>query len=201
MYPQQQPVQKKPIAAAVLSIIAGAIGLVMSLAMVALTLYAMALVGSIGDVGGIVGGIVAIAVGLAMWLLIASLLVLVGGIKVYSHPEQHTKWGVIILLFSIIGLGLFFLSVTTDWTGILGSVAALMGIIGGILALAFKPAVQYPRGYQQPYAQTGYPPPPPQAGYQQPYASQQQFRRICPQCGRVVDENVRFCPNCGKALA
>jgi hypothetical protein len=161
----------------------------------------MALVGSIGDIGGLVGGIVAIAIGLAMWLLIASLLVLVGGIKVYSHPEAHTKWGVIILVFSIIGLGLFFFSIETEWTGILGSVAALMGIIGGILAMAFKPAVQYPYGYQQPYAQTGYPPPPPQAGYQQPYAPQQQFRRICPQCGQVVDENVRFCPNCGKALA
>ncbi|TFH25175.1 zinc-ribbon domain-containing protein [Candidatus Bathyarchaeota archaeon] len=39
--------------------------------------------------------------------------------------------------------------------------------------------------------------PPPQQQWGQP---QQPITRICPNCGRVVQENLKFCPNCGKQL-
>lgn len=205
MYTQQQGTQKGPIitAAAILAILAGVIGVVISILSIVGVIYLMSFLDS-GYYGGYYGydftGLWVMTLGLAIWMLIASILVLYGGKKVYSRPREHTKWGIVILLFSIIGLGMFFLSIGVDWTGIIGALAAIMGIIGGILALVYKPAPQQQYGYQQPYGQTGYPPPP-QAGYQQPYASQQPIRRICPQCGRVVDETLRFCPNCGKALA
>ena len=154
MYPQQQATQKGPIAAAVLAIIAGVIGLVMSIiSMIGL----LAVLSWIGTEYIDFTGVVILGFGLAIWILIASILVLYGGKQVYSRPQEHSKWGAIILVFSIIGLGLFFLSIGTDWTGILGSVAAIMGIIAGIIALVFKPAAA-PYGYQQPYAQTAYPP-------------------------------------------
>jgi len=196
---QQQAVQKKPIAAAILSIIGGVIGLIMSLVVLVGVLYAMMLIGGAGYSGyGILGGVIAIVLGVALWILIASILVLVGGTKIYSRPTEHKKWGVIILVFSIIGL---LLLAGTEWTGIIGLLGAIMGILGGILSLAFKPSPTQQTYVQQPYAQTGYPPPPPQASYQQQYPAQQQIRGVCPQCGRAIQEGVRFCPNCGQPLA
>jgi heme/copper-type cytochrome/quinol oxidase subunit 2 len=29
----------------------------------------------------------------------------------------------------------------------------------------------------------------------------EEIKRICPQCGRVIKEDVKFCPYCGKELA
>ena len=98
---QQQAAQKKPIAAAILSIIAGVIGLIMSLVAVVGILYAMTLIGGSGYGFGFFGDILAIAVGVAIWILIASILVLVGGTKIYSRPTEHKKWGVIILVFPL----------------------------------------------------------------------------------------------------
>lgn len=28
----------------------------------------------------------------------------------------------------------------------------------------------------------------------------EEIKRICPQCGRVIKEDVKYCPNCGKEL-
>ncbi|MBE3116174.1 zinc ribbon domain-containing protein [Candidatus Bathyarchaeota archaeon] len=58
-----------------------------------------------------------------------------------------------------------------------------------ILYYFTRPKIITQQGYApQPYPQQ----PPPQ--YQAPAS------RICTQCGRAVQENIRFCPNCGKQL-
>lgn len=31
--------------------------------------------------------------------------------------------------------------------------------------------------------------------------SPRKITRVCPQCGRVLDEDAKFCPRCGKELA
>jgi hypothetical protein len=54
-------------------------------------------------------------------MLITSVLIIVFASKLKAHPLEHSKWGALILVFSIIGLG------------------GLFGLIGGILALAYKP--------------------------------------------------------------
>jgi hypothetical protein len=108
-----------------------------------------------------------ILIGLGAWMLITSILIIVFASKLKANPMEHSKWGALIIVFSIIGLG------------------GLFGIIGGILALVYKPVIA--GAPQQP---------PPQA-----YGPQQPITRICPQCGRVVNENVKFCPNCGKQLS
>jgi hypothetical protein len=95
---------------------------------------------------------------------------------------EHSKWGGLILVFSIIGVG------------------GLLAFIGGILALVYKPILA-----QQPY---GYVPPPAYGQQPQYYAPRQapaqqkpqRIPRICPNCGRVIDENLKFCPHCGKQL-
>jgi len=54
-------------------------------------------------------------------------------------------------------------------------IGMILGIIGGALGIAWKPS----------------PPPAP---------TPTPITRVCPQCGRVLKEEVRFCPHCGKAL-
>ena len=189
MYPQQNQVQNKPTAAYVLSLLGGIIGLLASLTLIALGAFAYATLDAYSgyygyDVYGALGWGWTIYIGFGAWMLITSILIIAFASKLKANPLEHSKWGALILIFSIIGVG------------------GLFGLIGGILALVYKPvlvgaAPQY--APQQPY----YGPQPQQATYQQPpqqYVPQQPITRICPQCGRVVQENLKFCPNCGKQL-
>jgi hypothetical protein len=104
-------------------------------------------------------------------MLITSILIIVFARKLNSNPLQHSKYGAIILVLSIIGVG------------------GLLGLIGGILALVYKPQFA---GAAPQYA----PPPPVAYAPQQQY--QQQIAHNCPQCGTLVQPGIRFCPNCGK---
>jgi hypothetical protein len=189
MYPQQQ-VQNKPTAAYVLSLLGGIIGLLAAIALIAIGALAYIALGAYTDyysgydVYGALGWGWTIYIGFGAWMLITSILIIVFAGKLKSHPMEHSKWGALILVFSIIGVG------------------GLLGFIGGILALVYKPIlVGAPQQYGQPQAygppqQAAYGPPP-QQQWGQP---QQPITRICPQCGRVVQENLKFCPNCGKQL-
>jgi hypothetical protein len=140
-YTQNQQVQEKPTAAYYLSLIGGIIGLIV--------------------------GIITLFVIVGIWIIICAVLVIVSAQKLNEDPMEHTKWGTIILIFSILGGG------------------TILGLIGGILALIYKPI---PIGAQ-----------PTPGAYAQP-GSQSPITRICPQCGRVIDEQVKFCPHCGKQL-
>ena len=182
---QQNQVQNKPTAAYVVSLLGGIIGLIGSLALIVLGVIAYSALNAFdyGEVGLGVGGFY---IGFGAWMLITSILIIIFAGKLKANPMEHSKWGAFILIFSIIGVG------------------GLLGFIGGILAIVYKPilagAPQQQYAPQQPY----YGPPPQQAAYQQPapqqYGQQQPITRICPQCGRVVQENLKFCPNCGKQL-
>ena len=189
MYPQQNQVQNKPTAAYVLSLLGGIFGLLASLAFIGLGALAYSALNSLDYYGydtGAFGLGWGTLIGLGAWMLITSILIIVFAGKLKANPLEHSKWGALILIFSIIGLG------------------GLFGFIGGILALVYKPIlVGAPQQYaaQQPY----YGPPPQQTGYAQPvpqqqWGQQQPITRFCPQCGRVVQENLKFCPNCGKQL-
>jgi len=60
----------------------------------------------------------------------SGVLVIVGSLMLQSSPDKKEVWGTIILVFSVtsvFGLGGFF-------------IGALLGIIGGILALIWKPS-------------------------------------------------------------
>jgi hypothetical protein len=60
--------------------------------------------------------------------LISGLLILVGAIMVYTQPSRASTWGLLILVFSIVsffGMGGFFLG-------------AILGVVGGILAMTWK---------------------------------------------------------------
>jgi hypothetical protein len=182
-------VENKPTAAYIVSLLGGIFGLLGSLAFIGLGALSYAAYSTAIDDYGFDYGYITYdsmfgwgwtaLIGFGAWMLITSILIIVFAGKLKANPLEHSKWGVLILVFSLIGVG------------------GLLGVIGGILALAYKPRVTAgypPQAYPpQGYPQQTYPPAQPQ-NYQQPIA------RICPQCGRVVPENIKFCQNCGKQL-
>jgi len=80
------------------------------------------------------------------------------------------------LVWGIIVLVFSILSVLSAGGLIIG---LILGIVGGALGIAWRPV-----------AMSALPPPP----------TPPVITRVCPQCGRVLAEDVRYCPYCGKAL-
>jgi hypothetical protein len=170
----QNQVQNQPTAAYWLSIIGGILGLLGGLLLIVVGAVAGAV--TLGFGFAVIGGI-------GIWITICSAVVIYSASRLKAEPMQHSKWGAIILVFSIIG----------GWS--------ILDFIGGILALVYKPV---PVGEQPQYGapQQQYGPPPQSYGPppQQQWGQQQPITRICPQCGRMIQENIKFCPNCGKQL-
>ncbi len=172
-----QQVQNKPSAAYVLSLLGGIFGLLGSLAFIAFGAIAYMELNSYSYYYGVDYGMFGwgwtTLIGFGAWMLITSILIIVFAGKLKANPMEHSKWGALILVFSLIGVG------------------GILAFIGGILALVYKPIPVggQPYGYapQQQYA------PPPQG-------VPQNITRICPKCGRVVNETTKFCPHCGNQL-
>jgi hypothetical protein len=192
-----QTVQNRPTAAYYVSLIGGILGVLVSFFyIIVYGLFAAVTYDAYYYVES-VEALIMVPIAIGIWILIASIIVIYAARKLNANPLEHTKWGAVILVFGIIGLG------------------SILALIGGILALIYKPI---PSGAAPQYQQYGYAPQPqPQQSYvqTQPYyppqptaapapqrtqQAQQIITRICPQCGRVIDETVKFCPHCGKSL-
>ena len=170
---------EKPTAAMVLSIIGGIFVLLggATLAFVGSIISTLNFTGT-GTTGTGVGsgflliGIIGVIIGLIM---------IVGGIMINSNPQSHTMWGVIILILSIV-----------SWVTSIGGffIGFLLGLIGGILAITFKPTSMAP-----PYmgAMTGGIPP------QGPTQAAPNMVR-CNSCGAMSPMGTTKCPSCGTAL-
>ncbi len=61
--------------------------------------------------------------------IVIGIIIIVGGVMMYSKPASSTLWGVIILLLSLV-------SIVATGGLILG---LILGLIGGVLGIAFKP--------------------------------------------------------------
>ena len=68
-------------------------------------------------------------------VLIFGVIVTVSAILLHSHPNQHTTWGILILIFSVV-------STFGMMTGL--GIGLILGIIGGILAIIWKPEPTQP---------------------------------------------------------
>jgi hypothetical protein len=64
--------------------------------------------------------------------LIAGILVLIGALAILARPAKSRNWGLAILIASAVILAV----------GGAGFLACLLGIVGGILAMTWKPAVR-----------------------------------------------------------
>lgn len=63
--------------------------------------------------------------------LVCGVIVIIGASVLRAHPQEHVLWGIVIIIFSVVsfvGMGGYF-------------IGAILGIIGGILALTYKPLV------------------------------------------------------------
>lgn len=61
-------------------------------------------------------------------------LIIIGAVMLYSRPQQHNTWGIIVLVFSLL-----------SWIGAAGGliIGFLLGLVGGILGVIWKlPVVQ-----------------------------------------------------------
>jgi len=63
--------------------------------------------------------------------LIFGVIVIISAIMLNSKPQEHTTWGVLIVIFSV-------LSIFGSMMGGLG-VGLILGVIGGILGITWKP--------------------------------------------------------------
>ena len=151
---QNQQVQNKPTSAYIISLIGGIIGLIISL--LVMSLFGVLGSGAFGySVGNV--GLFSFWVILGVWMLITSILVIFFARRLNANPMEHSKYGAYIIIFSIIGLG------------------GLLGLIGGILALVYKPIPSTPQQYG---STQGYPP----QSYVAPPPPPPTMTQTCPRC-------------------
>ncbi len=110
---------EKPTAAFVLSLIAGILALLFGIVIfAAASVVGSMLAGSFGNLGGIVTA-------LGAWWLIAGIIILIGAIMINSGERGKVKTGgILVIVFSILTVQLLVI---------------ILGLIGGILALTWKP--------------------------------------------------------------
>jgi hypothetical protein len=87
------------------------------------------MMGGYHDFMGIYGGSYEFFAVLSVVGLVCGILIVVGAVMLRARPSEHVMWGVVILAFSVIsfvGMGGFF-------------IGAILGIIGGAFALAYRP--------------------------------------------------------------
>ena len=121
--------QEKPTTAFVLSLLAGIFILLNGLAIAFVSSFLFFLPVDTGIPSGALPFLSGIFIGLMAVGIVFGLIVLIGSIMLYRNPSQKTAWGVIIIIFSII-------SIVIGGGFIIG---LILGIVGGALALAWKP--------------------------------------------------------------
>jgi len=126
---------ERPTVAVILSIIGGALMLLGgSMALMMLTYYDenSGMMGGYRHMMNGLGFPYGLMSGLMLVSLVSGVLLIIGAVMINIHPSQSSTWGIIVLVFSIIsflGMGGFL-------------IGAVLGIVGGALALSWKPRPQ-----------------------------------------------------------
>jgi len=63
--------------------------------------------------------------------IVFGIVVVVSAVMLYNKPSEHSKWGLLILIFSVLSI---FGSAMAGF-----GVGLILGVLGGIFALAWKP--------------------------------------------------------------
>ena len=111
-------VENEPTAAYLVSLIGGIIGIISSFILIVTGAWIGSLTSEFITYSGPSLALLGV---LGVWGLIGSAIVIYSAVNLKSDPWEHTKWGVIILVFSIFGL------------------SSIVGLIGGVLALVYEP--------------------------------------------------------------
>jgi hypothetical protein len=65
--------------------------------------------------------------------ILFGILVVVGAVMLYNKPIEHSKWGLLIVIFSVLSI---FGSAMAGF-----GVGLILGVLGGIFALTWKPTI------------------------------------------------------------
>jgi hypothetical protein len=136
--------------------------------------YYLTLIG--GILGIVSGGILTITIILAIigiWLVVANCLMIVFAQRLMAQPNEHSKYGLYILLLSIFSLN-------------------PICFIGSLIALTYQPT---PIATGQPYQTYA-----PYQPYAQPNQYSPATTKYCPQCGNPVGGEAQYCPKCGTKI-
>ncbi|TMI20489.1 zinc ribbon domain-containing protein [Candidatus Bathyarchaeota archaeon] len=165
----------KPTAAMVLSLIGGLFVIFGGAALA----FVGSLIGSLNVTG--TGTASNTALGLGIAGVIMGIIMVVGGFMMYSKPTSAKMWGVIVLILSII-----------SWVTALGGffIGFLLGLIGSILALTFKPTM----------APGAMPPPMMSSSMPMGSAPMGSMGMTCKNCGASIPAGATRCPSCGANL-
>jgi hypothetical protein len=119
--PQQSNANQYPESAYRISVIGGIFVILGGMIFMAIGIA----LGGIGDIYGGIYGVLGI-----IW----GIIIIVGAMRLKSHPNNHVTWGIIILIFSII-----------SWFGATGGlfIGFILGVIGGILAIVWHPPMYH----------------------------------------------------------
>ena len=131
--------EEKPTAAFILSLVAGVFillgGGVMAMIGSWMGNYGYGMMGRYAGWGGMMGtgyGMMGFGFGaMGVLGLIFGAIVIISALMLNSKPEQHSTWGSLIVLFSV-------LSIFGSAMGGFG-VGLVLGLIGGVLAITWKP--------------------------------------------------------------
>jgi len=156
-----------PMAGAVLSLIGG--------------LFVLAVGGWIANVAPYFAGFLGPFTALFFIGAVVGLLIVFCSVLLLVAPRMKTAWGALII-------GLAFASLPFALGGL--GFGFLLALIGGILAITYRPPPPMPSPVPRPsVGQPGWPPP-----MERPSAT------ACPHCRAVVDLRTRACTGCGRSV-
>ena len=130
-----KPAAEKPTAAFVLSLIAGILILVSGIVLIILGSFLSRRVGKIMIAETSYITLAGIAYPIAGLKIVLGILVVIGAVISFKSASQRISWGLIVLIFSIIAM-----IVSIFPPGPIGLIGAILGILGGALALSWKAA-------------------------------------------------------------
>lgn len=159
---------RRPTAAVILSIVAGVFDLVGGLTIWGIFSLVPDPLSSAIAVMGILG-------------VVMGLVMIIGSMRAYSRPQSYDKWGILMVMFAFV-----------SWVVAAGGifVGFVLGLIGGILWVVWKPSPQAQQSYQSTLQRQ----PPAQAPPLIPSDND------CPYCGNPLAASDRNCPRCGREL-
>jgi hypothetical protein len=81
-------------------------------------------------------------------VLISGVLLLAGGVMLYFRPSSRALWSVLVLVVAVAdlaGIAYIFFSPSVGGVTLLGSLGPLLGLVGGVAGLLWKPAEARPQ--------------------------------------------------------
>jgi hypothetical protein len=123
--------QERPETAISLTLMAGALIVIGSLIMAFMTAWFFSGFDTFCPGTHMIAGVLGSAIMPLMAIIGAAtgFLVIFGAVRLISHPKEHRRWGMLIVVFSIIGLA--------GMGGFL--IGTVLGVIGGTMALSWRP--------------------------------------------------------------